>query len=841
MKHDVTVELAGGKQIKFETGRIAKQASGAAFTTSGDNTILATAVASPDPKEGIDFFPLTVEYREFTYAGGRIPGGFIKREGRPSEKEILTSRQIDRPIRPLFPEAFRNETQVVAFVYSADKENDPDVLGINGASCALALSDIPFHGPVGAVRVGLIDGNFVVNPTYTERTTSTLNIMVVGTADGIVMVESGSKECSEENVVDAIEFAHVEIKKICAAIEELVKVAGKTKRTVTPVEVDQAYLGELNGKVGDKLKDALDTQKHPKFESYALVKEIKDELKKGLPEGDAGAGKKLSKYYELMREKIFRDQVLNDRIRPDHRAFDQIRLVTVEVGVLPRVHGSALFTRGETQALVTATLGTTDDAQRMESYEGEIKRRFMLHYNFPPFSVGEVGRMTGVGRREIGHGALAWRAIEAVLPAEEDSPYVLRVVSDILESNGSSSMATVCGASLALMQAGIALKGSVAGVAMGLVKEGDNYAVLTDIAGAEDHYGDMDFKVAGTRKGITALQMDIKIMGITPQIMREALEQARRGRLELLDTMDATISGANEEKSAFAPRIHTMMIPTDKIRDLIGPGGKVIRGIIDATGVKIDVDDTGRVNVASSDADGLSRAIQMITDLTATPEIGKTYLGKVVRLAEFGAFVEIFPGTDGLLHVSEIAEHRVKEVKDELREGDQILVKVLAIEGNRIKLSRKAVLREQRAKLGLPEIPETNDGGSDRGSERGGRSDRGERSERGDRGDRGPRGGGDYNRQPAAPAPVAAINADADLDGDDDLDDEDVEGEDEPNFNRADAVPGAPVPAAAGGARPAGSGDRRPGGRRRRGGRRPGQGGGGGGNNGGGGNRPPQQ
>ena len=810
MKQDITVELAGGKQIKFETGRIAKQASGAAFTTSGDNAVLCTAVASPDPKEGIDFFPLTVEYREFTYAGGRIPGGFIKREGRPSEKEVLTSRQIDRPIRPLFPEAFRNETQVVAFVYSADKENDPDVLGINGASCALALSDIPFHGPVGAVRVGLVDGQMLVNPSYAERAKSELNIMVVGTADGIVMVESGSKETSEENVVAAIEFAHTEIKKICAAIEELVKLAGKTKREVKPVELDQAYMSELQAKVGDRLKDALDTQKHPKFESYAMVKTIKDELKKDLPEGDPHAGKKLSKYYELMRENIFREQVLNERIRPDHRAFDQIREVSVEVGVLPRVHGSALFTRGETQALVTATLGTTDDAQRMESYEGEQKRRFMLHYNFPPFSVGEVGRMTGVGRREIGHGALAWRAIEAVLPGEDESPYVLRVVSDITESNGSSSMATVCGASLALMQAGISLKGGVAGVAMGLVKEGDNYAVLTDIAGAEDHYGDMDFKVAGTRKGITALQMDIKIMGITPQIMREALEQARRGRLQLLDTMDATISGAKEEKSQFAPRIHTIQIPTDKIRDLIGPGGKVIRGIIDATGVKIDVDDTGRVNVASSDADGLSRAIQMISDITAVPEPGKTYLGKVVRLAEFGAFVEIFPGTDGLLHVSEIAEHRVKEVKDELREGDQILVKVLAIEGNRIKLSRKAVLREQRAKLGLPEVPEA-----------------GEQAR-----------GGMQN----APAAKTTEVAEADgFDDDDDLDGDDEEGEDEPNFNRADGTaPAAVGVGAPAGGRPAGAGgDRRPGGRRRRGGRRPGQGGGGG-NSGGGAGRPPQ-
>ena len=836
MKQDATVELAGGKQIKFETGRMAKQASGAVFTTSGDNAVLATAVASPDPKEGIDFFPLTVEYREFTYAGGRIPGGFIKREGRPSEKEVLTSRQIDRPIRPLFPEGFRNETQVVAFVYSADKENDPDVLGINAASCALALSDIPFHGPVGAVRVGLIEGSFIVNPTYTERAASEINIMVVGTKDGIVMVESGAKEISEENVVGAIEFAHEEIKKICAGIEELVKVSGKTKRTVNPVEVDQAYLGELTAKVGGRLRDALDTEKHPKFDSYALVKEIKDELKKDLPADDASAPKKLSKYYELLRENIFREQVLNDRIRPDHRAFDQIREVTVEIGVLPRVHGSALFTRGETQALVSATLGTTDDAQRMESYEGEQKRKFMLHYNFPPFSVGEVGRMTGVGRREIGHGALAWRAIEAVLPGEDESPYTLRVVSDILESNGSSSMASVCGASLALMAAGIPLKGAVAGVAMGLVKEGEKYAILTDIAGAEDHYGDMDFKVAGTRKGITALQMDIKIMGITPQIMREALEQARRGRLELLDTMDATISSASEQKSAFAPRIHTMMIPTDKIRDLIGPGGKVIRGIIDATGVKIDVDDTGRVNVASSDADGLSRAIQMITDLTATPEVGKTYLGKVVRLAEFGAFVEIFPGTDGLLHVSEIAEHRVKEVKDELREGDQILVKVLAIEGTRIKLSRKAVLREQREKLGLPPVAESSGGGGER-SERGGREGGRDGNREGRRGPGAP--------PPVAPAPVAAISADGeDFAGDEDLGDEDLdEEEDEPNFNRADdaqpvgvgqpgiapRTPGAPITPGAG---------RRPGGRRRRGGRRPGQGGSGGGNTGGA--RPPQ-
>src|SRR5580700_6490722 len=700
MKHDVTVELAGGKQIKFETGRLAKQASGAAFTTSGDNAVLATAVASPEPKEGIDFFPLTVEYREFTYAGGRIPGGFIKREGRPSEKEILTSRQIDRPIRPLFPEAFRNETQVVAFVYSADKENDPDVLGINGASCALALSDIPFHGPVGAVRIGIVDDQFVVNPTYAERAKSTLNIMVVGTKDGIVMIESGGKEIAEGRVVDAIEFAHDQIKKICAAIEDLARRAGKPKRLVSAVEIDHEYLNGLSAKISAKLKDALDTQKHPKFESYALVKEIKDELKKELPEGDADAAKKLSKYYELLREKIFRDQVLVDRIRPDHRAFDKIRDLTIEVGVLPRVHGSALFTRGETQALVSATLGTTDDAQRLESYEGELKRRFMLHYNFPPFSVGEVGRMSGVGRREIGHGALASRAIEAVLPAEDESPYTLRVVSDILESNGSSSMATVCGASLALMQAGIAIKGSVAGVAMGLVKEGENYAILTDIAGAEDHYGDMDFKVAGTKDGITALQMDIKVGGITAQIMREALAQAQRGRLHILGKMEEVITTGREKISDFAPRFYTVQIPVDKIRDLIGPGGKMIRSIVEQTGVKIDVEDSGLVKVASSDQASAAKALQIIGDLTATAEVGKTYLGKVTRLADFGAFVEIIPGTDGLLHISEVAEHRIGDIRDELKEGDQVLVKVLAVEGNRIRLSRKAILKEQRAKMG---------------------------------------------------------------------------------------------------------------------------------------------
>src|SRR5579863_1285629 len=820
-KHEVAVELAGGKRLVFETGRMAKQASGAAFVTLGETVVLATAVASPDPREGIDFFPLTVDYREYTYAGGRIPGGFIKREGRPSEKEILTSRQIDRPIRPLFPDGFRNETQVIALVFSADKENDPDVVAINAAAAALALSDIPFGATVGAVRVGRVDGEFVVNPTYSERAATTVNIMVVGHKDGIVMIESGAKEESEEVVLAAIEFAHGEIKKIVAAIDELVAKAGKAKRAFTAPEIDEAYYGELKAKIGDRLKDALDTKTHGKIESYALIDGIKKELAAALPADDADAKKKLGHYYEILRERLFREQVTKDRIRPDRRAFDEIRPITIETGVLPRTHGSALFTRGETQALVTATLGTMDDSQRLESYEGEQRKSFMLHYNFPPFSVGETGRMTGVGRREVGHGALAERAISAVLPSADESPYSIRIVSDILESNGSSSMASVCGASLALYDSGIKLKGSVAGVAMGLVKEGDDYAILTDIAGAEDHYGDMDFKVAGTRKGITALQMDIKIGGLTREILQQAMEQARQGRLFLLDKMDAVLDGPRTERSKYAPRIETVQIPTDKIRDLIGKGGATIRGIIEQTGAKIDVDDTGRVSVASSDADGLKKALAMISDITAVPEVGKVYLGKVVRLAEFGAFVELFPGTDGLLHISEIAEHRVKEVKDELREGDQVMVKVLAIEGNRIKLSRKALIREQKAKLSqaapvAEETAETIEGVAEAAPPVQAPSR--------------PRHEFD-ERQPRSNQSTILIEGGEDFDEDGE-EGEEVDEENEPNFNRADGAP-VPVGQVAGGApRPGGSGatgggankNRR---RRRRGGRG-GQGGGGG-------------
>jgi polyribonucleotide nucleotidyltransferase len=711
MKHEASVELHGGKSISFETGKLAKQAHGSCIVRIGDNVVLATACDNAEPREGIDFFPLTVDYREYTYAAGRIPGGFIKREGRPSEREILTSRQIDRPIRPLFPEGFRCETQVIAMVLSADTTNDPDVAGINGASVALSVSDIPFHGPIGAVRVGRLNGEFVVNPTYDEQREGTMNLMVVGTADGIVMIESGSREESEEVVVQAIEFGHEQIKKICAAISELQKQAGKPKRSFEAPVLDEAYSSEIRSKLGERLLDALNTEKYPKNESYGLIKALKDEFIAGYPEDDEDARKKAKTYFDILRERIFREQVIKDKRRPDGRKFDQIRDIWIEVGVLPRTHGSSIFTRGETQALVTTTLGTADDMQRLEAFEGEAKKRFMLHYNFPPFSVGEVAFLRGAGRREIGHGALAERAISAVLPTEADWPYAMRVVSDILESNGSSSMATVCGASLSMMDAGVPLKASVAGVAMGLVKEGEEYAILTDIAGAEDHYGDMDFKVAGTRDGITALQMDIKVMGITPQIMREALDQARRGRLFILDKMNEIIAEPRTKLSEFAPRFYSLQIPTDKIRDLIGPGGKVIRGIIEQTGVKIDVEDSGKVNVSSSDQQAAAKAIQMINDITATAEVGKTYLGKVTRLADFGAFVEILPGTDGLLHISEVAEHRIKDVRDELKEGDQVLVKVLAVEGNRIKLSRKAILKEQRAKMGGEPVASAEGGG----------------------------------------------------------------------------------------------------------------------------------
>ena len=698
MSHKVSVEV-GGRPLTFEMGKVARQAHGAVWAQYGDTVVLSTACMDSRETDK-DFLPLTVDYREYTYSAGKIPGGFFKREGRPSEREILTSRQIDRPLRPLFPEGWNRETQVIAMVLSADSENDPDVIAICGAAAATYCSELPFETPIAAVRVGLLNGQLVANPTVADQKLSLMNITVVASEQAIVMVEAGSLEVSEETVVDALEFAHKEVRKIIAAIKELYAMVKPVKLKVPPPEFDEALAKQLEGEFGARLHDALDTAKHPKRESYQLVSDINKEIKAKFPETDANKRKLAARAFERMREKIFRDDILHKKRRPDARAFDQVREIHCEVGILPRVHGSALFTRGETQALGTVTLGTKQDQQRQDLlFEADTFKKFMLHYNFPPFSVGEVKFLRGPGRREVGHGALAERSIASLLPGDDIFPYTIRIVSDILESNGSSSMATVCTASLALMEAGVPMKSACAGIAMGLVVENGQYAILTDIAGAEDHYGDMDFKVAGTRKGITGLQMDIKVSGVTIAMMREALAQAQKARLHILDIMDQTVKEPKAAISPYAPRLFMLQIPVDKIRDLIGPGGKKIRSITEATGAKIDVMDDGKVHVFSQDGKAGEAALQMIKDITATAEIGKTYLGKVVRIAEFGAFVEIFPGTDGLLHISEISEQRIAKVRDELKEDDQVLVKVLAIEGNKIRLSRKAILREQRDKM----------------------------------------------------------------------------------------------------------------------------------------------
>jgi polyribonucleotide nucleotidyltransferase len=693
----VSIEV-GGRPLILETGKIARQANCAITARYGDTVLLVSACMANKPNDR-DFLPLTVDYRENTYSAGKIPGGFFKREGRPTEKEILVSRLIDRPMRPLFPDSWRNETQVIAMVLSADSDNDPDVIAVTAASAAAYCSDLPFNDPIAAVRVGLLDGQLVVNPTVAEQKTSKLNIVVAGTADGIVMVESGAFEISEEKVAEALEFGHAQVKKIVAGIKQLHDQIKPKKVVVAPFPFDQGIYDSMKKTHGAKLQDALNTEKHPKKESYHLVDDLQAEILKAVPEEDEEKLALTKRAFDRLREDIFRHEVLKAKRRPDGRAFDQVRKITCEAGLLPRVHGSALFTRGETQALATLTLGTKEDMQRLDLlFAQDTFKRFMLHYNFPPFSVGEVKPMRGAGRREIGHGALAERAIANLLPQEVEFPYAMRVVSDILESNGSSSMATVCGASLAMMDAGVPMKAPCAGIAMGLVVEGSNYSILTDIAGAEDHYGDMDFKVAGTREGITALQMDIKVTSISIGMMREALAQAKKARLEILDIMEKTLSAHRENISLFAPRLYKLSIPTDKIRDLIGPGGKKIRSIIEQTGVKIDVLEDGTVHIFSTSGAGGDQALQMVRDVTASAEIGKTYLGKVVRLAEFGAFVELFPGTDGLLHISEISEHRIRDVRDELKLGDQVLVKVLAIEGNKIRLSRKALIKEARDK-----------------------------------------------------------------------------------------------------------------------------------------------
>lgn len=698
----------GDKELTVETGRVAKQANGSVVISYGDTMVLVAAVGAPQAREGIDFFPLTVEYRESNYAAGRIPGNYFRREGRPNEKEILTCRMIDRPCRPLFTDGYRNETQVVATVISADPDNDPDVIAITGTSCALYLSDIPFMTPIAGVRIGLIDGRYVINPTYDERRESRLNLIVAGTEEAIVMVEAGALEVSEAIMVEALMLAHKEINRLCRWQKELYKALEIEKREVVAPVLDEAMIVDVENRFSDRLRSALDTTNQDKIDSYSQVDALKKEIVESFPEDQPEQRQMAKKVFNHLKEKLFREDILDKLRRPDGRRFSEIRPITCEVGWLPRAHGSALFTRGETQALVTTTLGTKDDEQYMDDIEkGEVKRRFLLHYNFPHYSVGEVGRFGSSSRREIGHGALARRAIEPILPEDSDFPYTLRIVSDITESNGSSSMASICGGILSLMDAGVPLKRPVAGVAMGLVMEGNKYAILSDIAGAEDHYGDMDFKVAGSREGITALQMDIKIGGINAQIMAEALEQARKGRMHILGIMEQSLPEPRPEIAPHAPRIIQIKINPDKIRDVIGPGGKMIRSIVEDTGAKIDVEDDGTVSIATADADAANAAVERIRGLTAEAEIGQSYLGTVSRIVDFGAFVEIFPGTDGLLHISEIADRRVKDVRDELKEGQQIMVKCIGKEGNKIKLSRKAILRDEQHKA------EAAGGGSD--------------------------------------------------------------------------------------------------------------------------------
>ncbi len=690
-----TIKL-GDQELSVETGKVAKQADGSVVISYGETMLLVTAVSARTAKEGLDFFPLTVEYRESSYSAGRIPGNYFRREGRPNEKETLTCRLIDRPIRPLFPEGYKFETQIVGTVISSDSENDPDVIAITGASCALYLSDIPFVNPIAGVRVGLIDGKYIINPTFEERRESELNLIVAGTEEAIVMVEAEAREVEEKIMVEALMLAHKEVKRLCLWQIELGKALGIGKREFTVPQLDETILGEVEKSYTDRLRDALDTTGKDKISSYAAVDALKKEIVESYPAEESDKRQMAGKVFGHLKEKIFREDMLGNRRRPDGRRFSEIRPISCEVGWLPRVHGSALFTRGETQAIVTSTLGTKMDEQFIDDLEkGELKKRFLLHYNFPPYSVGETGRVGFTSRREVGHGNLARRALEAVMPDESEFPYTIRIVSDITESNGSSSMASVCGGCLSLLDAGVPLKRSVAGVAMGLVMEGNRYAILSDIAGAEDHYGDMDFKVTGTTEGITALQMDIKIGGINAQILSEALEQARKGRLHILEIMKQAIEAPREEISQYAPRIITIKINPDKIRDIIGPGGKMIRSITEETGAKIDVSDDGTINIATADGEAGQAALDRIRALTAEAEIGETYLGTVNRIVDFGAFVEIFPGVDGLLHISEISDRRIRDVRDELKEGQQVMVKCIGKEGNKIKLSRKSVLQEE--------------------------------------------------------------------------------------------------------------------------------------------------
>ncbi len=691
MVHAVELEVAG-RTLRLETGRVAKQADGAIWASYADTVVLATAVASQTMKPGVDFLPLTVDYQEKAYAAGKIPGGYFKREGRPSEKEVLTSRLIDRPMRPLFPEGYYYETQVIAAVLSADKTGSSDVVGITAASAALSISNIPFQGPVAGVKIGRVNGQFIVNPDLETMEKSELHLVVAGTADAVMMVEAGANELSEATMLEAIELAHTEIKKIVAKIRELQALAGKPKREVITEHIDRALAEQVKALVAGPIREAiLIPNKSARQERLdEVLRNAVDKLKS--PD-DPNRERHVKLVFHGLEYTEVRNMILEKGTRADGRGPSDIRPITCEVGVLPRTHGSALFTRGETQSLAVITLGTTEDEQRIDALEGEYSRTFMLHYNFPPFSVGEARPLRSPGRREVGHGFLAERALKPVIPSKETFPYTLRIVSDILESNGSSSMATVCGGTLGLMDAGVPIKEPVAGIAMGLIKEGNRVMVLSDILGLEDHLGDMDFKVCGTRHGVTALQMDIKIAGITSGLMRQALDQARAGRLHILERMIGALAAPRPNLSAFAPRIFTMKVKQDKIRDVIGPGGKTIRSIIAECGVKINVEDSGVVTIASVDEASAEKAKDMINRLTEEVEVGKLYMGTVRKIMDFGAFVEVLPGTDGLVHISQLAHHRVKAVSDEVKEGDQILVKVLEIDKQgKIRLSRKEAM-----------------------------------------------------------------------------------------------------------------------------------------------------
>ena len=682
-----------GRPLSIEVGRLAKQADGAALVTYGETVVLVTAVAAKDFKMDMDFFPLTVDYQEKTFAAGKIPGGFFKREGRPSEKEILTCRLIDRSIRPLFSEGLRCETQVIATVLSADRENDPDVVAMLGTSIALHVSDIPFNGPLAGVRVGRIEGKWVINPTQTQLMESDTDIFLSGSRDAIVMVEGGAQMVPEAEILEALFAGHEAIQPLLQMQEEFRREIGKAKRHVPLAEIDVAVKRWVEDLALTKLKQALEVPE--KLERYKRIAEVKSEV---VPQALAefpDKQKDIKNAFEDLKKNVFRGLVIQQERRIDGRGLRDIRPITCEVEVLPRTHGSALFTRGETQALVVTTLGTASDEQRVDALIGEHFKKFMLHYNFPPFSVGEVKFLRGPGRREIGHGNLAERALVPVLPLEENFPYTIRIVSEILESNGSTSMASVCGGSLSLMDAGVPVVAPVAGIAMGLIKEGEHVRILSDILGDEDHLGDMDFKVAGTSDGVTSLQMDIKISGVNRDIMSQALHQAKEGRLHILGIMNGTLSAARTNVSGHAPRITTIKVKPDKIREIIGPGGKVIRGIIEATGVKMDVEDDGTVTIASSDEAASQKAIEMVQRIAAEAEIGKIYKGTVRKIVEFGAFVEILPGTDGLVHISQLAPQRVNKVTDVLKEGDEVMVKVLEIDRQgKIRLSRKEALQE---------------------------------------------------------------------------------------------------------------------------------------------------